>query len=282
MSISFCTVPECGMRVRSKNSPYCEAHYGRIRRGSKLGLVPLETNCRYCGQPVKRGSFYCSESCTARFYRGVTKGKIFKPEPILLNAAVREWRIVPRFPDYEISNDGRLRRATDHTNKKAGLLIRCRVSRNGYPIYNLTGDDGRITVNAHRIVAWVFLPAPSHGETMVLHADDNKLNCCDGNLRWGTGKDNSADAKRNGRLALGDKHPCAAKPWTRPRGESHARAKLTEQDVRQIMMDDRTQKDIAAFYSVDPALIGRIKQGKVWKHITNPAYSKMLRDGASK
>jgi hypothetical protein len=91
--------------------------------------------------------------------------------------------------------------------------------------------------------------------------------------------ENSADAKANNRLQLGDNHPSKKKPWTRPHGVAHRSAKLTEDDVRQIMADGRLHREIATAYDVDQALVGRIKLGKVWKHVTNPEYIAMLEAG---
>lgn len=201
-----------------------------------------------------------------------------KPEPAMLESEVREWRVLREFPDYEISNDGRLRRLTAGSNTKAGAHIRA-VNGN-YPHYGLTYPDGRRThQSAHRLVAAEFLdPEPWPG-ALVLHDDDNRLNCRHTNLKWGTGKINVEDAKRNGKWAVGRNHSSAAKPWYRPRGSSHARAKLTEDQVRQILVDDRPASRIAESYGVNSALIPRIKQGKIWKHITNPEYNAMLEAG---
>lgn len=188
-----------------------------------------------------------------------------KEEPTLLECDLQAWRILREFPDYEISNDGRLRRFTAGSNTKVGAHIRVGMS-DGYPKYGLTRPDGqRVYRNAHRLVAAEFLePEPFPG-AMVLHDDDNRLNCLDTNLKWGTAKENAADAIRNNCLALGERHPCTLKPWTRPRGESHAAVKLTDAKVRAILLDPRMGTIIASEYGVDSALIYRIKAGKVWK-----------------
>jgi hypothetical protein len=206
--------------------------------------------------------------------------KKIKPEPALQITAIRVWRMLREFPDYEISNDGRLRRLTAGSNTKVGAHIRVGMSSRGYPKYGLTMRDGRrVYRNAHRLVAAEFLePEPFPG-AKVLHDDDDRLNCRDTNLKWGTAKDNTADAIRNNRLALGENHPCTRKPWTRPRGSTHTSAKLTDADVRAILSDTRMGTVIADEYGVDSALIYRIKAGKVWKHITNPEYNAMLEAG---
>lgn len=207
-------------------------------------------------------------------------GKHTAPEQILVAADVQEWRTVPGFPAYEVSNDGYLRRAVGGSNTKVGKLLRFKFVRNGYPSYGLSHEDGtRQWFSAHRLVALTFLPKPTAEQNFVLHGDDNKLNARHDNLRWGTAAENTADAKRNGCDAI--VHSSTLKPWTRPRGQNHSSAKLTEAQVRAIMADQRMQKDIAAEYGVDGALIYRIKAGQVWKHITNPEYRAMLEAGAA-
>ncbi len=52
------------------------------------------------------------------------------------------------------------------------------------------------------------------------------------------------------------------------RGEARYNAKLTENNVLDILEDRRSNRDIARAYSVSEALVSRIKTGKIWKHIT--------------
>ena len=43
----------------------------------------------------------------------------------------RIWRVLKEFPDYEISNDGRLRRLTAGSNTVVGALIRITINSHG-------------------------------------------------------------------------------------------------------------------------------------------------------
>jgi hypothetical protein len=203
-----------------------------------------------------------------------------KPEPELLTAPIREWRLLREFPDYEISNDGRLRRFTAGSNTKPGAHIRAGLSKGGYPKYGVTYPSGRrVYRSAHRLVASEFLePAPNPG-MFVLHGDDNRLNCVSTNLRWGTPKLNVLDAKRNGRWQEGADHSSTRKPWCRARGSGQPTAKLDDEIVRIILSDPRKGTVIAKQYGVDSSLVYRIKKGKSWKHITDPAYFAMLEEG---
>lgn len=187
------------------------------------------------------------------------------------------WRQITGFSSYEVSSHGRARRRVDGPNMKAQSILKPGITPNGYVKFGMTGDDGhRRTVSAHRLVAMAFLPRPHDGAVYVLHANDVKTDNRVENLRWGTPAENTADAVRNDRLALGDSHPCHVKPWTRPRGESIKHSKLTEDQVLEIFNDKRKQRDIAAEYGVDQALIGRIRNGKVWRHLTDPEYRALL------
>lgn len=204
--------------------------------------------------------------------------KKIKPEPAMLVSEIQEWRTLREFPDYQISNDGRLRRLTAGSNTKAGALIR---TVNGtYPHYGLTLPGGkRVHRNAHQLVAAEFLDPKPFPDALVLHDDDNRLNCRDSNLKWGDGKSNVVDAKRNGKWEVGAQHSSTRKPWCKPRGIAHPHAKLNEDQVLLIMTDQRPIARIAEAYGVDSALIPRIKQGKIWKHVTNPEYNAMLEAG---
>lgn len=70
-------------------------------------------------------------------------------------------------------------------------------------------------------------------------------------LKSGTRAENNEDARRKNRHAHGE--------------TSHAR--LTEQQVRQILKDARSNTEIAADYSVSRRNINAIKTGYSWKHI---------------
>jgi len=253
--------------------------------------------CAYCGAQSEKPTghvnrarargvpLFCNVKCFALAREKVRNEPVRKirPEPALVEAAVREWRLLRDFPDYEISNDGRLRRATAGSNTKIGAHIRVTMSAGAYPRYGLVdrATGKRVCRNANQLVAAEFLGDPPPGKTKVLHDDDNRLNCVAANLKWGDDKDNKADAKRNNRYPIGADHPSARKPWTRPRGTHHSSAKLTEYDVVAITLDCRSHRDIAAAFGVDEALVGRIRKGLVWRHITNPEYRAMLEDGVA-
>lgn len=71
-------------------------------------------------------------------------------------------------------------------------------------------------------------------------------------LRWATSAENNADKIGHGTLIRGGMHVCS---------------KLSEQAVRQIKNDTRSQSAIARDYGVTQSVISRIKRGRVWRHV---------------
>ncbi len=66
--------------------------------------------------------------------------------------------------------------------------------------YKMVAFKGK-RFDVHRLVAMTFLPLVD-GKNWVLHADDDPSNNNLKNLRWGTPKENSDDAIKNGRFKL--------------------------------------------------------------------------------
>ncbi len=126
----------------------------------------------------------------------------------------------------------------------------------GYLCFSYYKDGIKTTMKVHRFVAMIFLSDKSDQGLEVLHYDGNPLNNSLENLRWGTRKENCADAIRHGTLG-------------EARGERHGMSKLTEDDVMQIR-DLRalglTQREIGYLFGVNQSQINRILRGKRWQH----------------
>lgn len=280
-----CDVEGCGRLARSNASPYCDTHYQRVHRGEPDPLRPLIIGtCPECGHPARSliGKF-CSDLCRDRHARATPpeKQRGRKPPVAMVEADLRIWAQLLEFPDYEISNDGRLRRRTHGSNSKPGRLIRPTIGQTGYPQYGLTSPDGkRCYITAHRLVALAFLPPPKEGKPLVLHNNDNKLDARDCNLRWGSALDNANDAIRNMRISRGIKRSWSMNPWSWPRGENHFRAKLTEDQVRLILLSPESADTLAERYDVDPSTISAIRRRKNWRHVTDGVFAAELNERA--
>lgn len=143
--------------------------------------------------------------------------------------------------------------------------------------YGRIGVSGRM-VPAHR-VSWELHNGAIPNGLFVCHTCDNPP-CVNPTHLWlGTTTDNARDMAAKGRQAFQRDPSRAARgirngnythPESRPKGERHHRAKLTDDDVRAIRIartGGQTIRSIAADYDVTEATIKRIVYRKNWKHI---------------
>lgn len=120
------------------------------------------------------------------------------------------WKRCPSYPDYEVSNTARVRRATagrgTYPGREKQLYAYC--DGHGYwKILVCLGNrrrrrGGRSRGSRRVRVARLVLEAhvrPARPGELARHLNDDPLNCWLDNLAWGTAKENMADAFRNGR-----------------------------------------------------------------------------------
>jgi hypothetical protein len=166
-----------------------------------------------------------------------------------------QWRVIPDFPAYSVSDHGRVRRDVGGGGAVPGRILKYNLMTSGYHCVQLWRDSKPHPRSIHRLVASVFLPPPEDGQTEVAHFDGDRLNNHVSNLRWADRKANMADTKRHG---------------TNPAGSRNAMAKLTELDVEKIktlIRSGENDNEIAAFYGVHKNTIGLIRIGRTWKHV---------------
>ncbi len=173
-----------------------------------------------------------------------------------------EWRLVVGYPDYEVSNLGRVRRATDalwsphgstRIRSPRGYILKPHPNGGGYLTVRLSAVDAKPrSRTVHILVCTAFhgkKPTPAHE---VAHSDDNGLNPVASNLRWATQKENSADRDLRGRTLRGSRHPAA---------------KLNEGDIQAIrgLVDaGKRTGAIASLYGVGSTTISMIKSRSNW------------------
>ncbi|AQQ20238.1 MULTISPECIES: HNH endonuclease [Burkholderia] len=169
------------------------------------------------------------------------------------------WKPVLDFPDYAISDYGRVKRLTTRTRAKAGSILKpCNRSKDRpYPSVDLSRNGKRRTQMIHILVARAFLgPAPFVGAE-VNHIDGDKTNPHFRNLEWVTSSGNSLHAYEAG---LAD-----------ARGEANGQAKLTEamvREIRDLAVGRRGEKTrIARQFGVSETAIRDILNGRTWSHI---------------
>ena len=114
-------------------------------------------------------------------------------------------------------------------------------------------ENGKL-VRAH-VYSYRLHKGPVPKGAFVCHSCDNPSCVRSDHLWLGNATSNNLDKMLKGRQSI-------------LKGERAGNAKLTEKQVREILVDDRTQAEIGASYGVSRATIGLIKTGKNWKHLT--------------
>ena len=92
-----------------------------------------------------------------------------------------EWRTIPDYICYEVSNRGNIRRE--------GRLLKPTLYTNGYYCVQLSSDSIRRSKTIHRLVASLFIPNPGN-KRFVDHISGDKLDNRVENLRWATPSEN--------------------------------------------------------------------------------------------
>jgi hypothetical protein len=114
-----------------------------------------------------------------------------KVEAIIYTISVdimEEWRPVKDFPDYEVSNLGRVKSLKKYHGTEERFLAH-KSHRGGYDIVCLSKDKKPYYKTIHRLVAIAFLPPSEKQE--VDHINRNKKDNRVENLRWASHSENN-------------------------------------------------------------------------------------------
>lgn len=110
------------------------------------------------------------------------------------------WAVIDDFPNYAISDQGRVKRLTSVTCAKAGSILKTppRSKCRPYPSVDLCHNGKRRTEMVHILVARAFLEAPAFEGAEVNHKNGNKADPVFTNLEWATSSGNSLHAYETG------------------------------------------------------------------------------------
>lgn len=186
----------------------------------------------------------------------------FTPEEL----ETEEWRPVPDFLGYEVSNLGRVRSwkrpaivkycdaQIPHIIKPSPKMQSDYPDRIAYMRVTLCSLGTRINIPVHRLVLTIFVsPCPDGLEGC--HWDGNPENNRLSNLRWDTKASNSADSVRHG---------------TKPIGEKSPNAILVEKqviEIRQRYALGESLSNLSVAYGVNMRTIACITTGESWRHV---------------
>lgn len=106
------------------------------------------------------------------------------------------WKVVEDYPDYMISDFGRVKKLNYRKSGKDKILKPLK-DRYGYLTVNLYKNKKMKHRTIHRLVAQAFIPNPDE-KPQVNHIDGDKQNNNRLNLEWVTGSENQQHALNNG------------------------------------------------------------------------------------
>lgn len=157
-----------------------------------------------------------------------------------------EWREVPGFPGYFVSDQGRVR-------GRRGWVLKVSTNKRGYKYVSLWTPDVQTCRTVHRLVLETFVgPRPAGQLCRHLNGvpDDNRLP----NLRWGTHQENADDKVSHG---------------TQSRHHG-GRAKLSPEQVAEIRATDTTvygsQTALARKFGVTQMTIANAATGRLYRN----------------
>lgn len=185
-----------------------------------------------------------------------------------------EWRLIPGFIGYRVSDTGIVQSRWKPSGGSQSQLLESwwtmkqSVSPKGYLRVNLRkfqGKKQRIGVHTLMLMAFRQPRPPGH---LSRHLDGDRKHNHLTNLAWGTPQENSDDCLAHRTRCMGDLH--------------HA-AKLNSSDVDAIRASTDTVKELSARYGVSSSQIYNIRTGRRWNNggevpITNHPHPNKLTD----
>ena len=118
-----------------------------------------------------------------------------------------EWRDIAGYEGiYQVSNFGRVKRATATRRFNDEHILQAHDDHHGYDQVRLCKDGKQITAKVSRLVATAFLPNPDNLPE-VNHKDEDKTNNCVTNLEWCTHIYNSRYGTRGKRIGKAHAKP---------------------------------------------------------------------------
>jgi hypothetical protein len=166
-----------------------------------------------------------------------------------------EWRTIDEFPEYQISEHGKMRRVSGGRYRAA--ILNGSVDIHGYVgfTFNRKHLPKAEKRKIHRLVALAFLGAQPSAAHEVAHIDGDKTNNHYTNLRWCTHIENEKDKINHGTLKA---------------GETNHLSKLTSSDIlliRSEFANGVAIRQLADKMGVTFQNIWYIVHRQTWKHV---------------
>ena len=170
-----------------------------------------------------------------------------------------EWKDVPGFEGYQVSNFGkvrgidRLRKGRSGLRLTRGQELKQILNKKGYPEVRLRKQGCHVRL-VHKLVASAFLTKPESC-TQINHINGVKTDNRVENLEWVTQSENQLHAYK---LGL---QPSRS-------GERNGRAILTDEKVtflKELYNSGKSAKEVAETMSINLYTVRQIISGRIWK-----------------
>lgn len=164
--------------------------------------------------------------------------------------------------------------ASSFSGDECWIWPRSRNVKSGYGQLSARIKGVQKVFTAHR-ASWALAFGDSPGNYCVLHKCDNPGCFNPAHLFLGTNKDNTNDMMGKGRggqrknPARGARHRSITSPHTLIRGIKNNKAKLTEDQVREILAATSGFVAMARKFGVNYQAVWAVRKRRTWKHI-NP------------
>jgi hypothetical protein len=269
-------------RIRAGKGKYCSKACMEQSRRTAVACICLGCSTSFLVVPalIKKGhGKYCSRTCYEQAKRvsctclacqktftlplsAITKGE----GKYCSRACFNQHRLVPMEE-----------RFWSHVERAEGCwLWQGHRNTRGYGQFNI---DATHPVGAHRI-AYELTYGPIPPDLHCCHHCDNPPCVRPDHLFLGTRSDNSQDMVRKGRayaqvyperLKRGIEHPTNLHPEIVKRGIEHSKAKVTEDEVREIRylrnIEQWPLKRLAAHFGISLGNVQKIATYNAWQHI---------------
>ena len=158
-----------------------------------------------------------------------------------------EWAAIPSVDGvYDVTTDGRVRRAQGGRGTRRTRKLRTHLSPRGYVVAKLCIDGKQRTRTVHSLVAETFI-GPRPGGHEINHIDGNKTNNHVANLEYVTHSQNVIHAARLGRGTRFDATGVAK--------------------IKRRIMNGARNADLARQFDVSPSTISQIRLGTTWRDV---------------